>query len=76
MKNATKLAFAAGLGLAAKVMLKHPMLGMAFGMGGMRLEGARKKGYETYLAGGRVGVAPLEADGDLALSLHTVRHGY
>ena len=64
------------MGAAAKVALKHPMMAMALGMGGMRLEGARKKGYETYLAGGRVGVAPLDADGDLALSLHTIRHGY
>jgi hypothetical protein len=72
----SRTAKGAGLGAAAKVALKHPMMAMALGMGGMRLEGARRKGYETYLAGGRVGVAPLDADGDLALSLHTIRHGY
>lgn len=66
----------AGLGFAAKIALKHPMLAMGLGMSGMRLEGARRQGYQSYIEGGRVGVAPLEADGDLALSLHTVRHGY
>lgn len=70
------LAVGGGGALFTKAVVAAPMLTL-FGAGTAAYAGATgAEAYGDWERGGRVGFNNMEADGDLALALHKVRHGY
>lgn len=65
-----------GLATVGKAATFAPMATLgSLGIAGM-MAGSTAEAYTTWEASGRPGMNDMEADGDLALALHKMRHGF